>query len=214
MIRSTESKETSRIEAFSDGVFAIAITLLVLELITTLHGAGDEKLMQTLFHHWQSFLAFVIGFVTILVCWVNHHIAMEYIHRVDTGFMWVNGFLLFLVTLTPFPTAILAGYLGTEPETALAIYGINYALISLAAFAICHYAYRRHLIEPEHREFFASFKIIYWYAIFFNLLATGLCFVSVFIPALMYTVLFMSFASPRSLVARVQQWQAGRKKGK
>src|SRR5438477_2264930 len=99
------SKETSRLEAFSDGVFAIAITLLVLELIETLHTQTNNGLVQLCLEHWQSFLAFTIGFVTIFVCWINHHVALEYVKKVDTNFFWINGFLLFVVTLTPFPTA-------------------------------------------------------------------------------------------------------------
>jgi uncharacterized membrane protein len=134
------TKESSRIEAFSDGVFAIAITLLVLEIITTLHPDSEDGLIKNLLHHWQSFLAFTIGFITILICWINHHIALEYVKKVDTAFMWVNGFLLFLVTITPFSTAILAGYLDKEGETALAIFGFNYILISIAADGICTYA--------------------------------------------------------------------------
>src|SRR6185369_6870465 len=115
-----KSKETSRLETFSDGVFAIAITLLVLELIGTLHTQNDGGLLKTFRNHWQSFLAFSIGFITILVCWINHHAAFEYIRKVDTNLMWINGFLLFIVTLTPFPTAILAEYLEKESNLALA----------------------------------------------------------------------------------------------
>src|SRR6478735_8331573 len=101
--------ETSRIKSFSDGIFGFAITLLVLELIGILHPESDNGLLPSFLHHWQSFLAFTIGFITILVCWINHHVALEYLTKIDTKFMWINGFLLFIVTLTPFPTAILAG---------------------------------------------------------------------------------------------------------
>ncbi len=148
-----EPKQTSRLEAFSDGVFAIAITLLVLELIQVLKTNSDEPLIPTLLHHWRSFLAFTIGFITILVCWINHHLALEYVRKVDISFMWINGFLLFLVTLTPFPTAILAEYLEKEPGMALTIFGINYFLISVAADWICTYAYNHHLIAETSRPF-------------------------------------------------------------
>src|SRR5215831_10516579 len=126
------AKETSRIELFSDAVFAIAITLLVLDLIQILHSQSDDDgLLKTCLHHWQSFLAFIIGFITILVCWINHHVAFEYIKKVDVKLMWINGFLLFVVTLTPFPTAVLAEYLEKEGRTALAFFGLNYILISI-----------------------------------------------------------------------------------
>lgn len=206
------SKATSRIEAFSDGVFAIAITLLVLELIGTLKPESDEGLLETCFNHWESFLAFAIGFITIMVCWINHHIALEYVQKVDTKFMWVNGFLLFVVTLTPFPTAILAEYLSKESQTALAIYGVNYILISIAADSICSYAYNHHLIAEESRDFYRSYKSIYRYAIFYLLIAFLLSFVSIVIPLILYAILFLAFASPRDFASRFHKIKPVRKK--
>ena len=204
-------KETSRIDAFSDGVFGIAITLLVLELIQILHSQPDNGLLKTLLHHWQSFLAFTIGFITILVCWINHHAAFEYIKKVDTKLMWINGFLLFVVTLTPFPTAILAEYLEKESRTALAVFGFNYILISIAADGICTYAYNHYLIEEEHREFYYSYKLIYRYAIFFTLVAFLLCFVSVVVPLILYTLLFVFFAAPKEFSSRLYKIRKARK---
>ncbi len=200
-------KETTRIEAFSDGVFAIAITLLVLELITTLHPDSGEYLIKTLAHHWQSFLAFVIGFITILICWINHHVALEYIKKVDTNFMWINGLLLFVVTLTPFPTAILAGYFDKEGRTALSIFGFNYLLISIAADLICTYAYKRHLIEESRRDFYKTYKVIYRYAIFYTLIAFLLCFVSIIIPLILYFILFLAFATPKKFASFIYNFR-------
>src|SRR3954451_17375995 len=107
-------KETTRLETFSDGVFAIAITLLVLDLVGILHTETQEGLIKSFLHRWESFLAFFIGFCTILVCWINHHHIFNYINRVDSKLMWVNGFVLLAITFTPLPTAILAGYLRSE----------------------------------------------------------------------------------------------------
>lgn len=206
-----KTKETSRIDAFSDGVFAIAITLLVLELIQTLHSQPDNGLLNILLHHWQSFLAFTIGFITILVCWINHHAAFEYIRKVDTKLMWINGFLLFVVTLTPFPTAVLAEYLEKESQTALAIFGLNYILISIAADGICTYAYNHNLIEEEHREYYYSYKLIYRYAIFFTLIAFLLCFVSVVVPLILYIILFVFFAAPKEFSGRLYKIRMAKK---
>jgi uncharacterized membrane protein len=205
-------KETTRIEAFSDAVFAIAITLLVLELIQILHTQSDDGLLKTCLHHWQSFLAFLIGFVTILVCWINHHVAFEYIKKVDTKFMWVNGFLLFVVTLTPFPTAILAEYLEKESGLALAIFGFNYILIAIAADGICTYAYNHHLIEEEQRKSFYYFKLIYRYGIFYTLIVFFLCFVSIVVPIFLYIILFATFSSPKELASRLYKIRMGKKK--
>ncbi len=208
------TKETSRIEAFSDGVFAIAITLLVLELIQTLHPQSEDGLLKTCLDHWQSFLAFLIGFITILVCWINHHVAFEYIKKIDTKLMWINGFLLFVVTLTPFPTAILAEYIEKEGRTAVAIFGFNYFLISIAADSICTYAYNHHLIEEEHRKYYYSYKLIYRYAIFYALIAFLFCFVSIVVPIFLYAIMFAAFAAPKECASRLYKIRMARKKMK
>lgn len=190
-------KETIRIEAFSDGVFAIAITLLVLELIETLHSENGAGLLHTFRNHWQSFFAFIIGFITLLVCWINHHAAFECIRKVDTNLIWINGFLLFLVTLTPLPTAILAEYLEKESTTALAIFGFNYISIAVAAWSICAYAYHRKIIYPETREFYYYYIVLYRYAIFYTIIAFLLCFVSTVVPIILYIFMFSVFAAPK-----------------
>src|SRR5262245_43096067 len=73
--------ETGRLMAFSDGVFSIAITLLVLLLIEMLHSADEHDLVHQLSNNWESFLAFAVGFLTILICWINHHLVFTYIKR-------------------------------------------------------------------------------------------------------------------------------------
>jgi uncharacterized membrane protein len=77
-------KETSRLETFSDGVFAIAITLLVLELIQILHPQDGESLLESYLHHWEPFLAFLIGFLTILIGWINYHHVFAYIKKTQS----------------------------------------------------------------------------------------------------------------------------------
>lgn len=188
---------------FSDGVFAIAITLLVLEVIQTFHPAEGIGLFEQLFRHWHSLVAFTLGFITLLICWINHHIAMGYIVRSDTRFMWINGFLLFVVTLTPFPTAILAEYLEKEPNTALAIFGFNYVLISIAAAGICSYAYHHHLIKEDQKEIFNSYRRIYLYSITYTVIAFLLCFVSIVVPLILYFLLFLAFSSPALLAKKL-----------
>src|SRR4249919_2725499 len=144
--------ETARLEAFSDGVFAIAITLLVLDLIQILHPQNGESMLRSYLHHWEPFLAFLIGFLTILVCWINHHHVFTYIKRIDSNLPWVNGFVLLMITFTPFPTAVLAEYLRQEGNHAIAIFGFNYFMISVASYFICVYPYNRLLIDHNDRE--------------------------------------------------------------
>ena len=128
-------KETGRLEAFSDGVFAVAITLLVFSLQVpspdTIHSSRD--LINTLLSHWPSYFAFFISFATILIMWVSHHRMFKLIHKSDTLFMFANGFLLFLVTIVPFPTQLIATYLTTSAATvACAIYAGLFMITNLA----------------------------------------------------------------------------------
>jgi uncharacterized membrane protein len=190
-------KETTRLETFSDGVFAIAITLLILELINFLHSQNEAGLANLLFHHWESYLAFVIGFLTILVCWINHHLVFTYIHKTDSNLMWVNGLVLLVVTFTPFPTAILAQYFVKEPNLALGIFGINYFLMSLVAYNITAYTYNKYLIAEENRELYYRFKLLYRWVSAYTFGVIFLCFVSVTLSVILYCVMFAAMAYPK-----------------
>lgn len=109
-------KETARVEAFSDGVFAIAITLLILE-IRVPHlaaDAGDRGLFFSILQLWPSLLAFLLSFLVILIMWISHHELIRLVRGVNDQFLFANGFLLLMVTFVPFPTAVLAQYLGTK----------------------------------------------------------------------------------------------------
>jgi uncharacterized membrane protein len=116
----TAEKETGRVEAFSDGVFAVAITLLafdVLKIPEAPEGApfGASELFTALAHQWPIYLTFLTSFATILIMWMNHHAMFKLVQKTDGVFMLANGFLLLLVTLVPFPTGLLAQYLLTPP---------------------------------------------------------------------------------------------------
>jgi uncharacterized membrane protein len=196
-------KGTSRMETFSDGVFAIAITLLVLELISILHPQNGESLHKFYLHHWEPFAAFLIGFMTIMVCWINHTHVFDYIKKTDSRFPWVNGFVLLMITFTPFPTAILAEYIGKESRFALAIFGFNYCMISLASYWLCAYAYKGHLIDNEDRAFFHCIKKTYRYSILYTLIALIVCFIYIPLAIVLYMLLFYVFAFPKEFAARL-----------
>ncbi|MBW8878262.1 MAG: DUF1211 domain-containing protein [Acidobacteria bacterium] len=129
-----DEKETGRLEAFSDGVFAIAITLLILEIRVPKPEELHGHLLPALTALWPSYLAFVISFATILVMWVNHHRIFALIRRSDHPFLYWNGFLLMMVTLVPFPTAVLAAYLmhPEEAKVAAGVFAGTYFFIALA----------------------------------------------------------------------------------
>jgi len=126
-----EEKETTRLEAFSDGVFAIAITLLVLDLADpTLR--GGVSLSQGLIDEWPSFFALVTSFITILIMWMNHHNMFNYIRKTDRRLMLLNGLLLLFVTLTPFTTSLVANHIRLgDASVAAAVYAGTFFLLAI-----------------------------------------------------------------------------------
>src|SRR5216683_3298080 len=129
---SSEERETDRLEAFSDGVFAFAITLLVLGLKDPTSGSS-VSLFQGLLGEWPTFFAFVTSFTTILIMWMNHHNMFNYIRRVDREFMLLNGTLLLFITLTPFTTLLVASHiLSSDANTAAVVYAGEFFLLAIA----------------------------------------------------------------------------------
>ena len=123
-------RDTGRIEAFSDGVFAIAITLLVIE-IGVPHVEGTT-LFGALVEQWPSYLGYVISFLQIGVIWANHHNRFRFIVRSDHVLLFLNILFLMCVAFIPFPTALLAEYLqGTERTTAGAVYAGTLAVTAV-----------------------------------------------------------------------------------
>ena len=110
-------------EAFSDGVFAVAITLLALNLVVV--GPGDESLLHKLLHQWPVFAAYGVSFFTIGIIWVNHHALFDLMTRVDRPMLFLNLLLLSFVVAIPFATTTLADYLrdsGASGTTAGVLY--------------------------------------------------------------------------------------------
>lgn len=133
----TESKSLARLEMFSDGVFAIAITLLVIEIKvpahSSIHSAND--LVDALVELWPSYFAFLYAFGGILVQWILHHNTFLHIDKTSRSFLYTNGFLLFTIIFTPFPTAVLAEYINTEyASPAIVFYGLLSVINSIAWF--------------------------------------------------------------------------------
>jgi uncharacterized membrane protein len=123
---------SSRVEAFSDGVFSIAATLLVLELRVPADATGG--LGPTLLAEWPSYASYVVSFLTIGIIWVNHHALFANVRRADRRLLFLNLLLLLSVSTIPFPTAILGRYIGSGEAShlAAAIYGAVMVAMSLA----------------------------------------------------------------------------------
>jgi uncharacterized membrane protein len=112
--------DRSRLEAFSDGVFAVAITLLALNL--TVEGPGHGHLIDQLHGRWPAFLAYLINFFMIGIVWVNHHVLVRSITAVDRMLLFLNLVLLLFVVLIPFATATEADYFPhNSPDAQLAM---------------------------------------------------------------------------------------------
>jgi uncharacterized membrane protein len=130
-------KETARVEAFSDGIFGIAMTLLILEFrVPPLpHGSEDgrRQLLLGLLHLWPSGVAFLLSFGTILIMWVNHHGLFKHAHGADNRLLFANGLLMLIVTFVPFPTAVLAENLDRRAaNVAATFYCATFVLVSLS----------------------------------------------------------------------------------
>jgi uncharacterized membrane protein len=142
-----------RLEAFSDGVFAIAITLLVLE-ISVPEDAGDD-LLHAFLAQWPSYLAYVVSFATIGATWLSHSAITEYLDEVDAVFVRLNLLLLLVVSFLPFPTKLLATYIGeTGPErVAATVYGLTLLAVGAMLAAVWIYAVNHKLVAEDMSEF-------------------------------------------------------------
>jgi len=138
--------DTTRTEAFSDGVLAIAITLLVLDLSVPVRGTlKDGSLARALAHEWPSYAAYVTSFLIIGIIWVNHHAVFQLIGRVDRTALFLNLLLLMTVATIPFTTRLLATYLtaGSAARTAAVVYSavmlaMSFGFAGLFAYVAYH----------------------------------------------------------------------------
>jgi uncharacterized membrane protein len=135
---------TARLETFADGVFAIAATLLILEI--QLPGENVGEGLQDL---WPSYFAYALSFLSIGIMWVNHHVVLSFAREADRAFLFINIFLLMAIAFVPFPTALYAEHLGHEGarESALA-YGLTFVVIAIFFQLFWQYA-RRRLLRPD-----------------------------------------------------------------
>ncbi len=136
-----ESKQTSRLEAFSDGVFAIAITLLILDLRVPRALAQGQSLADALADNWPNYLAFLTSFATIGIMWINHNRMFTHVTRADNNLLILNGLLLMGVTFVPFPTSLIAEYLG-HPNEAIAarVYTGTFVVLAILFNVLWRYA--------------------------------------------------------------------------
>jgi uncharacterized membrane protein len=155
--------DSARVEAFSDGVLAIALTLLVLDLRAP--GQSSQMLPGQMLHQllqqWPSYLAYLASFGYVGVIWVNHHQLFTRIESVDSGLLWRNLALLLATSVLPFPTAVVSSAFEhgnhNDEVVALVLYGLEAALMALTWLALFHYLSlgKRLLVSGTSPTFFA-----------------------------------------------------------
>lgn len=196
---------TRRLEAFSDGIFAIAITLLVLDikvprLRDTDEGAG---LLAALGGQWPAYLAYAISFTTILIMWMNHHSIFAGVRRSDHGLFLLNGLLLLCVGFVPFPTALLAEYLGhTGEQVAMAVYAGTFVVLAVAFNLLWRYRIGAAGLLDHHIDlaFVRGLSRQYLLGPPLYLIAFALAFVHVGASVALCAAVGVGFALPRTFV--------------
>ncbi|WP_162233037.1 TMEM175 family protein [Nostocoides japonicum] len=140
---------TGRLEAFSDGVFAIAITLLVLDLSLPL--SAGRNLLEGFLDEWPSYLAYIVSFSTVAAVWFGHHAITERLARTNSTLLRLNMLLLLIVSLLPFPTRVLAEFIkqGNAERVAVTVYGVVLLLTSVLLSGLWRYARSAHLTADD-----------------------------------------------------------------
>jgi uncharacterized membrane protein len=195
--------KTARLEAFSDGVFAIAATLLILDVKL----AGRGSVTHQLVHAWPAYAAYAISFATLGIIWVNHHTVFEQIDRIDRTFLFINVLFLMVIAFIPFPTRVLAEHLREGSRSAAFAYGLTFTAMSICYGALWFYAaFRRRLIaegadQPTVSGISRSFapgSIIYLGATLSALISAWLAVVLFALIAIFYVLESSLFARPHA----------------
>jgi uncharacterized membrane protein len=138
--------DTARLEAFSDGVFAIAATLLILDVRLPPNGGVTHGLL----HIWPAYFAYALAFITIGIMWINHHSVFRQIGRVDRTFLTINVLFLMVIAFVPFPTRVLADHLQHDSRAAAFAYGLTMTVMAAMYGTLWFYAaIGRRLIAPD-----------------------------------------------------------------
>ena len=181
----------NRLETFSDGVFAIVITLLILNI--PIPDVAHEALGKALLAIWPKIISYIMSFFLIGLYWIGHHLYFDKINRIDGNFLFLNLILLLLISFLPFPTSLLGKY--PDQQLPLILYGSNLVLTNLVSFLMLTYVYRHpHLTNDAFKheftkENFKKQQIPLFAA--FNLIFVVAILVSSIMPHLSY-ILYIS----------------------
>lgn len=139
--------DLSRLRGFSDGVFAIAITVTVLQLVVPDTDLGNTRVLDELFRQWPIFLSLVVGFVVVGYYWLNHHRLFELLDKADGSIVWLNHLLLLFVVFVPFPTELLGLY--HEFRSSWIFFHATGFAVGVVNSALWFYATAGHRLVPD-----------------------------------------------------------------
>jgi len=184
-----------RIEALSDGVFAIAMTLLVLDIhvpIGEFH--SEHELIAAFWPLMPKFLAYLLGFMTLGIFWVGHSTQFTYIKRTDRHLTWLNVFLLMIISVFPFTTAYLSEYINFK--FAVGLYWLNIFLAGLAIYIHWSYACRAGLIDRDEttEEVIKAIRNRVIVAQTLYLIAALLCFINTYLSVAVTILVQLNYA--------------------
>ncbi len=170
----------NRIEALTDGVFAIVMTLLVLEIRIPemAESVAVTELPLGILELWPRFLSYIISFVVLGIMWISHHRTFHYIRRADSKLLWVNIAFLMVVALVPFSTSLIGAY--PTLQFPFVVYGIHLFLIFLMRFTLWTYATGRYrlVMRDIDPRLLTTCKLITIGGSFIMLLAIGISFIN------------------------------------
>lgn len=194
----TETNPNQRLEAFCDGIFAIAITLLILDIkipeISSIH--SSQGLADALSANWPSWVAFLLSFMSMFIAWVNHHHFMVQLNKASNVFMYANGFFLLTVIIYPFVTALLAQYLNTPyAKFPVAIYCFFNTIHGSAWVLIFHCAlHPKDLTKNETtKKNVIGGRNGIIYAVFYNIAMCVLSFWAPIVAVLLTAVAWLAY---------------------
>lgn len=190
----TENMSTSRVEAFSDGVIAIIVTVMVLQLTHP-----GQPTLAALLKQSPVFLSYGLSFLVVAIMWVNHHHLIHAVRHVSARLLWANLNLLFWMSLIPFVT----DFLGRNPRVPfpVALYGVDLAMCGFAFWLLRTELVRQHRHDPEMSEYHSRMQMKNLFSAFLYLSAGALAYFSIYISYFVYVLIPAIYFLPEKKLA-------------
>lgn len=200
----TSGLSTARLEAFSDGVLAIVITLLTLdfldekEQLVALKTGTNGEILAAIFDLWPHVLGYILSFVLIGVYWITHHVMFHQIRSTNRTLLWLNIAFLMTVAFLPFPTGLLAECAEHESNLMVALYGLSHFAVSISLFGLWFYAaHVAKLVQSEHAsDCQHHMTLVSLAAPALYLIGVGISFISVPLSFVVYLLVPTLYIAP------------------